>query len=140
VLVIDDFAHHPTAVRATIIAARHRWPDRRLVIAFEPRSLTAARRDFGVAYLEAFAGADVVLVAAPFHANRLAAEELLDRAGLGDELDARGVIPVMPDADADPVEVLLPHLEPGDVVLGCSSGSFDGFHARLLEALLAKDT
>ncbi len=104
-------------------------------IAFEPRSLTAARRDFGDAYLEALSGANLALVAAPFHSGRLADDEILDREGLARELGARGVQTLMPAPDADAVEVLLPHLQPGDVVLGCSSGSFDGFHSRLLEAL-----
>jgi UDP-N-acetylmuramate: L-alanyl-gamma-D-glutamyl-meso-diaminopimelate ligase len=135
VAVVDDFAHHPTALGVTIVAARQRWPGRRLVVAFEPRSLTAARRDFGAAYLEALAGADLVVVAAPFHAGRLAADELLDRAALARELEARGVTALMPGEYDDVVGILLPHLEPGDVVLGCSSGSFDGFHGRLLEAL-----
>jgi UDP-N-acetylmuramate: L-alanyl-gamma-D-glutamyl-meso-diaminopimelate ligase len=135
VLVVDDFAHHPTALGVTVTAARQRWPDRRVVIAFEPRSLTAARRDFGIAYLRALSGADLVLVASPFHANRLAGDEVLDRDELACELERRGVRTVMPDAGADAVEVLLPQLRPGDVVLGCSSGSFDGFHTRLLEAL-----
>jgi UDP-N-acetylmuramate: L-alanyl-gamma-D-glutamyl-meso-diaminopimelate ligase len=138
VTVIDDFAHHPTAVGVTIAAAHQRWPDRRIVVAFEPRSLTAARRDFGAAYLEALSGADLALVAAPFHSNRLAADEILDREGLARELEAEGVHSLMPESGADAVEVLLPHLEPGDVVLGCSSGSFDGFHTRLLEALEAQ--
>jgi UDP-N-acetylmuramate: L-alanyl-gamma-D-glutamyl-meso-diaminopimelate ligase len=135
VLVVDDFAHHPTALGATIAGARGRWPDRRLVIAFEPRSLTAARRDFGAAYLAALSGADLVLVAAPFHADRLAAGEVLDRVWLGDELEAHGVSSLMPEPDDDPVAVLLPQLRDGDVVIGCSSGSFDGFHGRLVEAL-----
>ena len=137
VLVVDDFAHHPTAVGVTIAAARQRWPDRRLVIAFEPRSLTAARRDFGAAYLEALGGADLALVAAPFHSGRLAEDEVLDRDRLANELAERGVATVIPGPDDDPVEVLLPHLRPGDVVVGCSSGSFDAFHTRLLEALEA---
>jgi UDP-N-acetylmuramate: L-alanyl-gamma-D-glutamyl-meso-diaminopimelate ligase len=135
VTVVDDFAHHPTAVGVTIAAARQRWPGRRVVVAFEPRSLTAARRDFGDAYLEALSGANLVLVTAPFHSGRLADDEILDREGLARELGARGVQTLMPAPDADAVEVLLPHLQPGDVVLGCSSGSFDGFHGRLLEAL-----
>lgn len=135
VLVIDDFAHHPTALAATIAAGRSRWPDRRLVVAFEPRSLTAARRDFGPAYLEALAGADVVLVAAPYHADRLAEDEVLDRRRLESELGRRGVLALMPSAGDDPVAVLLPELGDGDVVIGCSSGSFGGFHERLLEAL-----
>ncbi len=138
VTVVDDFAHHPTALGVTIAAARQRWPRHRLVVAFEPRSLTAARRDFGAAYLEALSGADLVLVAAPFHSGRLAEDEILDRDELARELEARGVRSLMPEPGADSVEVLLPHLETGDVVLGCSSGSFDGFHARLLEALGAR--
>jgi UDP-N-acetylmuramate: L-alanyl-gamma-D-glutamyl-meso-diaminopimelate ligase len=135
VLVVDDFAHHPTAVGVTITAARQRWPGRRIVVAFEPRSLTAARRDFGAAYLEALAGADLALVAAPFHTDRLDENRVLDRDELASGLERRGVGALMPGNDDDVVEVLLPHLEAGDVVLGCSSGSFDGFHGRLLEAL-----
>jgi UDP-N-acetylmuramate: L-alanyl-gamma-D-glutamyl-meso-diaminopimelate ligase len=135
VLVIDDFAHHPTALGVTIAAARQRWPNRRLVIAFEPRSLTAARRDFGAAYLEALTGADLALVAAPFHSGRLAEDEVLDRDRLARDLESQGVLTIMPEPDDDPVEVLLPHLRDGDVVVGCSSGSFDAFHTRLLEAL-----
>jgi UDP-N-acetylmuramate: L-alanyl-gamma-D-glutamyl-meso-diaminopimelate ligase len=139
ITVVDDFAHHPTAVGVTIAAAHQRWPARRIVVAFEPRSLTAARRDFGAAYLEALSRADLVLVAAPFHSDRLAEDEILDREGLARDLEARGVYSLMPSPGADAVEVLLPHLEPGDVVLGCSSGSFDGFHLRLLEALAARN-
>jgi UDP-N-acetylmuramate: L-alanyl-gamma-D-glutamyl-meso-diaminopimelate ligase len=138
IAVVDDFAHHPTALGVTIAAVRQRWPGRRLVVAFEPRSLTAARRDFGAAYLEALAGADLVLVAAPFHAGRLAADEVLDRAALARELAVRGVTALMPEAGEDIVAVLLPELREGDVVLGCSSGSFDAFHSRLLEALEAR--
>jgi len=137
VTVVDDFAHHPTALGVTIAAGRQRWPDRRLVVAFEPRSLTAARRDFGGAYLAALSDADLVLVAAPFHSGRLAADEVLDRETLARGLAARGVESLMPEPDGDPVAILLPHLRSGDVVLGCSSGSFDGFHGRLLEALAA---
>jgi UDP-N-acetylmuramate: L-alanyl-gamma-D-glutamyl-meso-diaminopimelate ligase len=135
ITVVDDFAHHPTALGVTVVAARQRWPGRRLVVAFEPRSLTAARRDFGPAYLEALARADLVLVAAPFHADRLSSDEVLDRAGLADGLAERGVAALMPEPDDDPVEVLLPELRSGDVVIGCSSGSFDGFHRRLLAEL-----
>jgi len=135
VTVIDDFAHHPTAVGVTVTAVRQRWPGRRVVVAFEPRSLTAARRDFGTAYLEALSGANLALVAAPFHSDRLSDDEILDRESLARELGARGVQSLMPESGADAVEVLLPHLLPGDIVLGCSSGSFDGFHTRLLEAL-----
>ena len=133
VTVVDDFAHHPTAVAATITAARQRWPGRRLVVAFEPRSITAARRSFQDGYLSALSAADVVLVAAPFHRDRLTPDETLDRAALARDLTRAGVVVLMPEDD--PVSALAPQLAAGDVVLGCSSGSFDAFHRRLLDAL-----
>jgi len=136
VTVVDDFAHHPTALTATITAARQRWPGRRLVVAFEPRSITAARRSFQDAYAAALAGADLALVAVPFHRDRLEPEQQLDRQALADELRRRGVEALMPEDD--PAAALAPLLAAGDVVLGCSSGSFNGFHRRLLELLQAR--
>ena len=135
VTVVDDFAHHPTAIEATVAAARQRWPNRRLVIAFEPRSLTAARRSFEDAYLKALAGADVVMVAVPYHRNRLEKNELLDRTALAERLTKHGVMPVMPADDEDPVEILAEVIAGGDVVVGCSSGDFGGFHNKLITIL-----
>jgi UDP-N-acetylmuramate: L-alanyl-gamma-D-glutamyl-meso-diaminopimelate ligase len=139
VTVVDDFAHHPTALGATIAAARHRWPGRRLVVAYEPRSLTAARRTLAPAYETALAGADVALVASPFHRGRLAESELLDRQALAEVLARHGCQAIMPGPDDDPVSALMAVLEPGDVVLGCSSGDFGRLHQRLLEALASRE-
>ncbi len=135
ILVVDDFAHHPTALTVTIEAARSRWPDRRLVIAFEPRSLTAARQEFQDRYVDALSKADIGLVAPPFHCGRLPPEELLNRDQMAAELKQRGVQPLMPSQGEDVVEALIPFLKPGDVVIGCSSGDFGAFHRRLLERL-----
>jgi UDP-N-acetylmuramate: L-alanyl-gamma-D-glutamyl-meso-diaminopimelate ligase len=135
VVVVDDFAHHPTALAATIAAARQRWPERRLVVAFEPRSLTAARRSFHEAYLKALGAADLVLVAPPYHRGRFREDEVLDRGALAEALAARGVRSVMPEPGDDPVAELLPAISRGDVVLGCSSGDFGGFSRRLAAAL-----
>jgi UDP-N-acetylmuramate: L-alanyl-gamma-D-glutamyl-meso-diaminopimelate ligase len=135
ITIVDDFAHHPTAIGVTIAAARQRWPGRRLVIAFEPRSLTAARRSFQDSYLENFAAADLVMVAPPYHRDRLEASDVLDREALSTALNARGVASVMPGEDDDHVERLLEILKPGDVVVGCSSGAFDAMHKKLIEAL-----
>ncbi len=135
ILVVDDFAHHPTALAVTIDAARSRWPHRRLVIAYEPRSLTAARRAFQDRYVEALSNADVALVAPPFHSKRLGPEECLDRERMASELKSRGVQPLMPPEGEDLVEALVPSLRTGDVVIGCSSGDFGAFHRRLLERL-----
>ena len=135
ITVVDDFAHHPTALGVTIAAARQRWPGRRLVIAFEPRSITAARRSFHNAYLESLARADFVMVAPPYHRDRLDAAEVLDREALAAALRVQGVESVMPGEGDDVAETLLEVLKPGDVVVGCSSGAFDGIHRKLIEAL-----
>ncbi len=139
ITIVDDFAHHPTAIGVTIAAARQRWPGRRLVIAFEPRSLTAARSSFHNAYLENFAAADLVMVAPPYHRDRLDASDVLDRDALSVALASRGVESVMPGDDEDPVESLLEVLKPGDVVVGCSSGAFGAMHKKLIEALQTGD-
>jgi UDP-N-acetylmuramate: L-alanyl-gamma-D-glutamyl-meso-diaminopimelate ligase len=135
ITVVDDFAHHPTAIGVTIAAARQRWPDRRLIIAFEPRSLTAARRSFQADYLENLSAADFVMVAPPYHRDRLEASEVLDREALAVALESQGVGSLMPGHDEDAVERLLDVLKPGDVVVGCSSGAFDAMHKKLIEAL-----
>ena len=139
ITIVDDFAHHPTAIGVTVAAARQRWPGRRLVIAFEPRSLTAARRSFQDSYLENLSAADLVMVAPPYHRDRLEASDVLDREALSIALNARGVASVMPGEDDDHVERLLEVLKPGDVVVGCSSGAFDAMHKKLIEALQTGD-
>ena len=139
ITIVDDFAHHPTAIGVTVAAARQRWPGRRLVIAFEPRSLTAARRSFQDSYLENLSAADLVMVAPPYHRDRLEASDVLDREALSAALNARGVASVMPGEDDDHVESLLEVLKPGDVVVGCSSGAFDALHKKLIEALQTGD-
>ena len=139
ITIVDDFAHHPTAIGVTIAAARQRWPGRRLVIAFEPRSLTAARRSFQDSYLEELSAADLVMVAPPYHRDRFEASDVLDREALSTALGARGVASMMPGEDDDLVEKLLEILKSGDVVVGCSSGAFDGLHKKMIEALQTGD-
>lgn len=135
VTVVDDFAHHPTAVAETLPALAARYPGRRLVVVFEPRSLTAGRKMFFDAYREAFRQADAVYFAPLFHAERLGAERRLDLAALIAALEADGGRA----ATADSVDALaarvLADLQPGDVVVTMSSGSFEGLPAKLLSAL-----
>jgi UDP-N-acetylmuramate: L-alanyl-gamma-D-glutamyl-meso-diaminopimelate ligase len=135
VTVVDDFAHHPTAVAASLKALRSRYPGRRLVALFEPRSLTAGRSLFQQAYVEAFSEADRIFLAPLFHEGRLPAEERLDRKSLVAALGERGI----PSHAAASVEALitdaLTEARPGDVLVTMSSGSFEGACRRLLEAL-----
>ncbi|MCP4903038.1 MAG: hypothetical protein GY906_39240 [bacterium] len=135
VLVVDDFAHHPTALRATLTAAKDRWPERRLVAAFEPRSLTAAKRDCQADYIDALALSQLALVAAPYHRDRLSEDQVLDRREMATQLAKVGTQSLMPEPGENSVDALLHFLRPGDVVVGCSSGSFDGFHRELLARL-----
>jgi UDP-N-acetylmuramate: L-alanyl-gamma-D-glutamyl-meso-diaminopimelate ligase len=135
ITVVDDFAHHPTAVGLTLEGARHRFPGRRLVAAFEPRSLTAGRSAFAAAYQTALANADVALLAPVFHRRRLASSEMLDRGALARALASRGIFARCVDDDADPLPPLLDLLMPGDVVMCMSSGDFGNLPRRLLAAL-----
>jgi UDP-N-acetylmuramate: L-alanyl-gamma-D-glutamyl-meso-diaminopimelate ligase len=135
VTVIDDFAHHPTAVDKTLAGLRDRYPSRRVVALFEPRTLTAGRRFLQEAYLTAFARADQVILAPVFHAKRLAPGEQLDLEALAGELARRGT-PARVAASAEAVlGEALEVVEPGDVAITMSSGEFGRLPYRLLEAL-----
>jgi UDP-N-acetylmuramate: L-alanyl-gamma-D-glutamyl-meso-diaminopimelate ligase len=138
VLVVDDFAHHPTAVAKTLEGLRQRYPGRSLVALFEPRSLTAGRSFLFDAYAAAFAAADRVHFAPTFHAGRLRDDERLDLPALADMLSARGV-PALVHASIDAlVETALGEAAPGDVLITMSSGSFGGAPHRLAQAIAAR--
>lgn len=135
VTVIDDFAHHPTAVSKTLASLRERFPGRRLVALFEPRSLTAGRSMFFEAYVEAFALASVVWLAPVFHAGRLEAADRLDRDALAASLRRRGIPAEVSSSNAELIAGAAGAARPGDVLVTMSSGSFDGAPRRLVETL-----
>jgi UDP-N-acetylmuramate: L-alanyl-gamma-D-glutamyl-meso-diaminopimelate ligase len=137
VTVVDDFAHHPTAVEKTLLALRQRYPGHRLVALFEPRSLTAGRRFFFEPYRQAFAGADRVLFAPTFHNGRLAPEERLDFGALAATLKADGVPADLCADNAELMRHALAEARDGSVLVTMSSGSFDGMPHRLMAALRA---
>ena len=142
VAVVDDFAHHPTAVATTLAGAKRRWPGRRVWGVFEPRSLTAGRADFLEPYARALREADAVAIAAPYHAARLSrpgAPGALDVASLVVRLASDGKEALTaPDANALG-DALLPRLRAGDVVVVMSSGAFGGLCGTLLRALAARE-
>lgn len=139
ITVVDDFAHHPTAVEKTLEALRQRYPGRRLVALFEPRSLTAGRRFFFDAYRQAFAGADRVLFAPLFHSDRLAPEERLDLAALAAALTAAGVPAQVGTDNAELLRLAVEEAREGTVLVTMSSGSFLGLPQRLLAAIREPD-
>jgi UDP-N-acetylmuramate: L-alanyl-gamma-D-glutamyl-meso-diaminopimelate ligase len=135
ITVIDDFAHHPTAVAASLDALRHRYSGRRVVAALELRSLSAARALFTEPYYEALRRADVAFMPPLFHASRLAPEERLDLERLAARLSAAGTsTTIAPDYEAL-LAALVGALAPGDVVACMSSGSFGGLPQKVLAAL-----
>ena len=135
IALVDDFAHHPTAVRGTLQAARARWPDRRLWALFEPRSNTAGRKIFEEDYAEAFSFADVLVVAPVFHARRLAPEARIDREALAARFAASGK-PAFSPATIDEIPAFIRReARPGDVLILMSSGAFGGLPETLLEVL-----
>jgi UDP-N-acetylmuramate: L-alanyl-gamma-D-glutamyl-meso-diaminopimelate ligase len=135
VTVVDDFAHHPTAVEKTLGALRQRYPGHRLTALFEPRSLTAGRRFFFEPYRQAFAGADRVLFAPIFHGGRLAPEERLDFGALAQALTAGGVPAEVCADNAGLLRQALEEAREGSVLVTMSSGSFEGMPYKLMEAL-----
>jgi UDP-N-acetylmuramate: L-alanyl-gamma-D-glutamyl-meso-diaminopimelate ligase len=135
ILVVDDFAHHPTAVAGTLAAARARWPGRRIWALFEPRSNTAGRKIFEEDYARAFAGADAVVIAPVFHAKRLQPEARIDRDALVRRLAAQGRPAFAPESiDAIP-DILRREARAGDVLILMSSGAFGGLPETLLKSL-----
>ncbi|MDQ6718118.1 MAG: Mur ligase family protein, partial [Gemmatimonadota bacterium] len=135
VVVIDDFAHHPTAVRETIDAVRQKYAGRRIVALFEPRSYTAQRREFQNDYEKACAGADEIVLGGLFHPERYTAETAMNPAELVSAWTAAGKPSAQFQEPREIVEYLVPRLRANDVVVVMSNGSFGGIHQLLLEAL-----
>jgi UDP-N-acetylmuramate: L-alanyl-gamma-D-glutamyl-meso-diaminopimelate ligase len=134
VTILDDFAHHPTAVHETLAALRTGYPSRRIWAVFEPRSASSCRRIFQQDFARAFGSADDVIVSAVFRSTlpegeRLSAEQLVD------DLHARGqrarYIPLVDDI----IRTIVAEHREGDVVVLMSNGGFGGIHRKLLQAL-----
>lgn len=138
VVIIDDFAHHPTAVRETLAAARQKYPGRRIVAVFEPRSYTAQRREFEEPYAAAFDHASEIVLAGLFHPERYNEDTGLNPDRLVAVWRAAGRdASYVPDVD-DIVARLSASTRPGDVVMIMSNGGFGGIHDKLLHALTAR--
>jgi UDP-N-acetylmuramate: L-alanyl-gamma-D-glutamyl-meso-diaminopimelate ligase len=135
VTVVDDFAHHPTAIRETILALKGRYGPGKLIAAFEPRSATSRRNVFQEQFVDALSVADEVVLAPLYAPEKVPEGERLDVERLAGEL-RREDIPARVIAT---VEATVAHIAeraaPGDTVLVMSSGDFGGLHDRLLTRL-----
>ena len=135
VTIIDDFAHHPTAIRETLRALRAAYAGRRLWAVLEPRSNTLRRNVFEEALTESLMLADRVMLAAVFKSESIPEGERLVPERVAQRMRERGT-PAAVGADADAiVDAMVPELESGDVVAILSNGGFGGIYTKLPEAL-----
>jgi UDP-N-acetylmuramate: L-alanyl-gamma-D-glutamyl-meso-diaminopimelate ligase len=131
VTIIDDFAHHPTAIAGTLTALRSRFPGSRLWVILEPRSNTLRRNVFQHELANSLALADEVIVAGVFKSESIPLAERLDLMAVGAELQERGKrVRIISGVDGI-VQVVAPELRPGDVVAILSNGGFDRIYEKL---------
>jgi UDP-N-acetylmuramate: L-alanyl-gamma-D-glutamyl-meso-diaminopimelate ligase len=139
VTVIDDFAHHPTAIALTLAGLRGVHGPGRLVAVFEPRSATSRRNVFQQAFVQALAAADHVVLAAPHAIEGIPAEQRLDAPRVVRDLTAAGTEARYLEEVDQIVEHLAATCRPGDTVVVMSSGGFGGLIDRLLAALAERE-
>lgn len=135
VTVIDDFAHHPTAIATTLDGAKKRYPGRRIWALFEPRSISSSRKEFEEGYIDAFRGAERVIIGPIFHRDRYE-----NRYGLEHMMSVSAIVAAVPRAeqidDFDAIaDAVARDAKEGDVILVMSSGAFGGVHEKILERL-----
>ena len=139
VLVVDDFAHHPTAVRETIRAIRARFPGRPVTAVFEPRSNTSRRKVFQAEFAEALSEADAVVLAGLFGAEKIPPAERLSPAEVVAAVRGRGREAHHIEEVGEIVAHLAARSAPGELVLIMSNGGFGGIQQRLADALAARE-
>ena len=135
ITIIDDFAHHPTAIEQTIRALRARYPQSRLWVVLEPRSNTMRRNVLQDALARSLALADEIVIAAVFKPEAIPEAERLDLHRVVGEIQKRGKpARILADADAI-VDAIAPELRPRDVVAILSNGGFGGIYEKLPQRL-----
>ena len=135
ITVFDDFAHHPTAIRETLMAVKARYPNNRLWAIFEPRSATSRRNVFQKEFADSLSPANQVILCSPFAAEKLDASVRLDVAQIVSDLKRQGISASWWQSADAIVAGVAPLLEQGDLVVIMSNGGFDGIHGKMLEVL-----
>ncbi|MEE4243024.1 MAG: UDP-N-acetylmuramate:L-alanyl-gamma-D-glutamyl-meso-diaminopimelate ligase [Desulfopila sp.] len=135
ITVIDDFAHHPTAVKETLAGLKAAFPGKRLVAVFEPRTNSSRRAVFQKEYAEAFNSADLVLLREPQPLQNVAADDHFSCSKLAQDIRQSKHAAWSFQTTAEMLDHLIQHLRSGDVVAILSNGGFDNIHERLLARL-----
>jgi UDP-N-acetylmuramate: L-alanyl-gamma-D-glutamyl-meso-diaminopimelate ligase len=135
ILILDDFAHHPTAVKETIDAVSKKYKNRRLIAAFEPRSNSSRRNVFQSRYALSFDNADLVMIPEPPMMEKIPLEERFSSQQLVRDLKEKGLNASYFQNTDQLLEALLAEARKDDVILIMSNGSFDNLPQRLLEKI-----
>lgn len=135
ILVIEDFAHHPTAVRETLKGLQERYQGRKIFAVFEPRSATSRRKVFQKDYVEAFSQAQSVLLMQAFDQTKISEADRFSSVELASDLRGRNIEAAEFANVQDIVNVLKEKAKPTDVIVIMSNGGFDGIYDKLLAAL-----
>ena len=135
IIVISDFAHHPTAVEYTIDGVRDHYPERRIIAVFEPRSSTSRRKDFEERYGESFDNANIVVIAKPPMKEVDDPSKMMDIEKVSQIVNTRGVYSSAISTTDEIFENLKNTIEGNDVVLIMSNGTFDGLAEKVVKWL-----
>ncbi len=135
IVVIDDFAHHPTAVRETIIAVKEKYKDRRLIAVFEPRSNSSRRNIFQGPYAFSFNDAALVMIPEPPMMEKIPKEERFSSKRLVKDLKKKGIKAFYFPNTEQLLEAMVRESSNGDVFLIMSNGNFDNIHRRFFGRL-----
>ncbi len=135
ITVIDDFAHHPTAVTYTLEALKRSFRKQRLVAVFEPRTNSSRRSIFQQEYTKSFDHADLVVLKEPIPLDNLKDEQLFSSQQLAEDLHSKGKEAMAFATTEEILDYLHEELKQGDIVAILSNGGFDGIHERLLAVL-----
>lgn len=135
ILVIEDFAHHPTAVRETLKGLKQKYAQRKVFAVFEPRSATSRRKVFQKDYVAAFQSADVTLIAKAFDQSKIDEAERFSTLELVNDLKSSGQSANEFSSVDEIVSSLKAETKPGDLIVIMSNGGFDGIYKKLLESL-----
>jgi len=135
ITVMDDFAHHPTAVRETVRAVKSMANSGRLIAVFEPRTATSMRRVFQTEYAQAFDMADLICIRQPPQVRKIPDGQEFSSEKLVSDLKQRGKQAFFFSDTEAIIDFLIRNTRPGDLVLIMSNGGFDNIHQRLLDGL-----
>ncbi len=135
ILIIEDFAHHPSAVEQTLKTFMKRREGHKLHAVFEPRSATSRRNIFQEDYGKAFAHTDYAYIAEPFNASALADDQRFSSQKLVKDIAVKGVQSFLCASTEDIIAKIKANAKGGDIVLIMSNGGFDGIYEKLLKIL-----